>query len=97
MLEKHDIFARHRSESGTMIEIKVKLTPKDDKAAYSQSFPMPIQLKKLNHHIYPDEEIWDNNSTALLQVRKNTFCSEETERKNMSESGLQELQHLEFG
>ena len=27
-------------------EFKVKLTPKDDKAVYSQSLPMPIQLKK---------------------------------------------------
>ena len=26
-------------------EIKVKLTPKDDKAVYSQSLPMPIHLK----------------------------------------------------
>ena len=27
-------------------EFKVKLTPKDDKAVYSQSLPMPIHLKK---------------------------------------------------
>ena len=27
-------------------EIKVKLTPKDDKALYSQSLPMPIHLKE---------------------------------------------------
>ena len=28
------------------IDFKVKLTPKDDKAVYSQSLPMPIHLKK---------------------------------------------------
>ena len=31
---------------GTNTEFKVKLTPKDDKAAYSQSVPMPIHLKE---------------------------------------------------
>ena len=28
------------------MEFKVKLTPKDDKAVYSQSLPMPIHLKE---------------------------------------------------
>ena len=27
-------------------EFKVRLTPEDDKAVYSQSLPMPIQLKQ---------------------------------------------------
>ena len=31
---------------GLNTEFKVKLTPKDDKAVYSQSLPMPIHLKK---------------------------------------------------
>ena len=31
---------------GMNAEFKVKLTPKDDKAAYSQSLPMPIHLKE---------------------------------------------------
>ena len=31
---------------GMKMEFKVKLTPKDDKAVYSQSLPMPIHLKK---------------------------------------------------
>ena len=31
---------------GMNTEIKVKLTPKDDKAVYSQSLPMPIHLKE---------------------------------------------------
>ena len=42
----HDIFARHRMDIGMNTEFKVQLTPKDDKAAYSQSLPMPIHLKE---------------------------------------------------
>ena len=45
-VEYHDIFARHRMDIGMNTEFKVKLTPKDDKAVYSQSLPMPIYLKK---------------------------------------------------
>ena len=46
LVEYHDIFARHRMDIGMNTEFKVKLTPKDDKAFYSQSLPMPIHLKK---------------------------------------------------
>ena len=46
LLEYHDIFARHRMDIGMNTEFKVKLTPKDDKAVYSQSLPMPIHLKE---------------------------------------------------
>ena len=45
LVEDHDIFARHRMDIGMNTEFKVKLTPKDDKAVYSQSLPMPIHLK----------------------------------------------------
>ena len=41
-----DIFARHRLDIGMNTEFKVKLTPKDDKAVYSQSIPRPIHLKE---------------------------------------------------
>ena len=41
-----DLFARHRVDIGMNTEFKVKLTPKDDKAVYSQSLPMPIHLKE---------------------------------------------------
>ena len=40
------IFARDRVDIGMNTEFKVKLTPKDDKAVYSQSLPMPIHLKE---------------------------------------------------
>ena len=46
LVEYHDIFARHRMDIGMNTEFKVKLTPKDDKAVYSQSLPMPIRLKE---------------------------------------------------
>ena len=45
-VEYHDIFARHRMDIGMNTEFKVKLTPKDDKAVYSQNLPMPIHLKE---------------------------------------------------
>ena len=46
LVEYHDIFARHRMDNGMNTEFKVKLTPKDDKAIYSQNIPMPIHLKE---------------------------------------------------
>ena len=46
LVEYHDIFARHRMDIGMNTEFKVKLTPKDDKAVYSQNLPMPILLKE---------------------------------------------------
>ena len=46
LVEYHDLFARHRMDIGMNTEFKVKLTPKDDKAVYSQSLPMPIHLRE---------------------------------------------------
>ena len=46
LVEFHDIFARHRFDVDMNEEIKVKLTPKDDSPAYSQSLPAPINLKE---------------------------------------------------
>ena len=46
LVEYHDIFARHRMDIGMNTEFKVKVTPKDDKGIYSQSLPMPIDLKE---------------------------------------------------
>ena len=45
LIEFHDIFARHRFDIGTNRDFKVKLTPNDDRPAYSQSLPTPINLK----------------------------------------------------
>ena len=46
LVEYHDIFARHRMDIGMNTDFKVKLTPEDGKAVYSQSIPMPIRLKE---------------------------------------------------
>ena len=45
LIEYHDVFARHRMDIGMNTEFKVRLTPKDDKAVYSQRLPTPIHLK----------------------------------------------------
>ena len=45
LVEFHDIFAPHRFDIGINTEFKVQLTPLDDKPAYSQSLPAPINLK----------------------------------------------------
>ena len=42
LLELHDIFERLRFDIGMNEEFTVKLTPKDDSPAYSQSLPTPI-------------------------------------------------------
>ena len=46
LVDYHNVFARHRMNIGMNTEFKVKLTPKDDKAVYSQSLPMPIHLRE---------------------------------------------------
>ena len=46
LVEYHDKFARHTMDIGRNTEFKVTLTPKDDKAVYSQSLPMPTHLKE---------------------------------------------------
>ena len=45
LVEFHDIFARHRFGIGINREFKVKLTPHDDRHAYSQNLPTPTNLK----------------------------------------------------
>ena len=45
LVEFYDIFARDRFDIGTNREFKVKLTPNDDRPAYSQNLPTPINLK----------------------------------------------------
>ena len=46
LVEFHDIFARHRFDIGLNEDFKVKLTPKGDSPAYSQSLPAPINPKE---------------------------------------------------
>ena len=45
LIDFHDIFARHRFDIGTNREFKMNFTPNDDRPAYSQSRPTPINMK----------------------------------------------------
>ena len=42
----NDIFARHGLDIGMNKQFKVSLTPQDDKPVYTQSLPVPINLKE---------------------------------------------------
>ena len=44
-MEFHDIFAWHRFDIGIDSELEVQLTPSDNRPAYSQSLPAPINFK----------------------------------------------------
>ena len=46
IIEYNDIFARHRLDIGINNNFKVKLTPKDERPIYTQSLPVPINLKE---------------------------------------------------
>ena len=46
LVEYKDISVRHRQDIRLNTQFKVRLTPKDDKAVYSQRLPMPIHLKE---------------------------------------------------
>ena len=46
LVEYHDFFAKHRFDVGINEAFTVKLTPKDDSPAYSQSLPTPVNLKE---------------------------------------------------
>ena len=46
LVQFYDIFGRYRIENGINTEFKVKLTPKDDRAVYSQNLPVPIHMKE---------------------------------------------------
>ena len=53
LVEFHDIFARHRFDIGVNEEFTVKLTPKDESPAYSQSLPTPVNLKGIYWSNWP--------------------------------------------
>ena len=45
IVEYNDVFARHPLDIGINNSFKVKLTPKDERPSYTQSLPVPINLK----------------------------------------------------
>ena len=46
LVEYHYIIAEHRMDIGMNTELKVRVTPVDDKPVYSQNLPMRFQLKE---------------------------------------------------
>ena len=46
IVEFNDIFARHRLDIGMNTQIKVSLTPQNDKPVYTQGLPVPINIKE---------------------------------------------------
>ena len=46
LVKYHHIFARHRLDIGYNSDFKVKLTPEDDRAVYSQGHPTPVHLRE---------------------------------------------------
>ena len=44
IIELNDIFARHKFDIGMNTQVKVSLTPKDNKPVYTQCLPVPINL-----------------------------------------------------
>ena len=86
LVEFHDIFAQHRLNIGMNEDVKVKLTPKDDSPAYSQSLPAPINLKEdilvelaLLHR-------YGFITAPVFQVCKSHFCSKKTQRQTTTPS-----------
>ena len=98
LVEYHDIFARDRIDIGMNTEFKVKLTPKNDKAVYSQCLPMPIHLReKPNCRISSNAQIRSHHTTAILQVRKSHICKKEAEREITFPCGSPENQQFDRG
>ena len=46
LVKYQHIFSRHRLDIGFNSEFKVKLTPEDERAVYSQGHPTPVHLRK---------------------------------------------------
>ena len=46
IIEYNDIFACHRFDTGINNDFKIKLTPKNENPVYTQTLPVPINLKE---------------------------------------------------
>ena len=76
-------------------EFKVGITPKDDKAVYSQSLRIPE--RRPNCRIGSNAQIWNHHSTAFLQVREPHICAKEAQREIASPCGSTENQQSDCG
>ena len=96
IVQFNDIFARHRLDIGMNMQFKASLTPKDDeKPVYTQSLPVPINLKEdLSVEL---AQIRDHHDTTLSQVRQPNLCPAETQRQSESSGGSAQNQHTHCG
>ena len=75
VVDYYDTFATNRMDIGMNTEFKVRLTPKDDRAVYNQSLPMPIHSKEALiiemalMHIYVIITFLTSRSTQVLFLR----------------------------
>ena len=98
LVEYHDIFVRHRMGIGMNTEFKIKLTPKDDKAVYSQSLPMPIHLKEdLIGELALMHKYGIITVLPFSKYASPIFAQRKHQRKITSPRGSQENQHTNSG
>ena len=78
LVEFHDIFALIRFDIALNDKFTVKLTPKDDSPAYSQSLPTPVNLKVdilVNMHYFEKMILSEHYRSQRLQdlsLRRNS-------------------------
>ena len=93
LFEYHDIFARHRMNMGMSTEFEMRLTPKDDKAVYSQNLPQPIHLKEV---LFVELALMHKYGVITVLPFSNYvspfFAQKQTQRKIASRCGSQENQ-----
>ena len=78
LIDMHAIFAGHRFSIGTNREFKLNLTPNDDRPAYSQGLPTPINLKDdisvevalLHNYVIITTLPFSKNASPILAQRK---------------------------
>ena len=93
-VEYHDIFVRHRMDIVMNTESKVRLTPEDDKAVYSQSLPMPIHPKEdLIVELALIHKYGINTVLPFSKIASPIFCPAKTQWKIKTPCGSQENQH----
>ena len=79
-------------------EFKVKLTPKDDKAVYSRSQPMPIHLKEdLIVELALMHKYGIITVLPFSKYASPTFAQKEAQMKNTSPCGSSENQQSDCG
>ena len=90
LVEFHDIFARHRFDIGVNEEFTVKLTPKDESPAYSQSLPTPVNFKEdILFELALLHTNWYYNDFTILKVRQPHICAEKTQWKTETVGGFE--------